>query len=61
MGAKSLSLVSKNLKNAELLPGLYNFNYFVVEKSNELSSKWNFNSVEFNYISTGVLLAVIVI
>lgn len=31
LGTKSLSFVNKNLKNAELFPGLYNFNYLSVE------------------------------
>jgi len=39
LGTKSLSFVNKNLKNAELFPGLNNFNSFSVENYNEASSK----------------------
>lgn len=39
LGAKSLSLVNRNLKNAELFPGLCNFNYLSVVNYNEASSK----------------------
>ncbi len=61
LGTNSLSFVNKNLKNAELFPGLNNFNSFSVENYNEASSKWYFNSFTFNSIYTGVLLAVTVI
>jgi len=39
LGTKSFSFVNKNLKNAELFPGLNNFNSFSVENYNEASSK----------------------
>ena len=44
-GTKSLSFVKRNLKKAELLPGLYNLISLYVENYSEDSSKWNFNSV----------------
>jgi hypothetical protein len=61
LGTKILSFCVRNLKNAELLPGLYSLSYLYVVKSREASSKWNFSSVVLSSIYTGVLLAVTVI
>ena len=42
-GINCRSFANKNLKNAELFPGLYNVSYLSVVNSSEASSKLNFS------------------
>jgi hypothetical protein len=48
LGTNSLSFANKNLKKAELLPGLYSLSYLSAEKSSEAYSKWNLSSLELS-------------